>query len=106
MKNKREQKKVADGDEEYESEHMTPLMPDAPRLDELKQVFGDSPSIERITARRDESEHCCYQTFISAIHTEPKRLQQPKDRPDDNAVNDTVSQPMFTLLKWICSCKE
>jgi hypothetical protein len=45
-----EQEKVADGDEEYQSEHMTPLMPDTPRFDELKQAFGDSPSIECITA--------------------------------------------------------
>jgi hypothetical protein len=56
MEEQREQEKVADGDEEYQSEHMTPLMPDTPRLDELMQTFGDSPSIERITARRDKPE--------------------------------------------------
>jgi hypothetical protein len=33
-----EQEEVAEGNEEYQSEHDTPLMPDAPRFDMTEQT--------------------------------------------------------------------
>jgi hypothetical protein len=106
MENKREQPKIADGNKDDQPEYYTSFMPDAPRLYDLVQAFGYCPSIENTTARRDKSEYCCHQTFISAIDAESEWLQQPEYCPNDDAISDTVSQPVLTLLKRICTRKK
>jgi hypothetical protein len=105
MENKSEQGKVADGDEKYQSEHFTPLMPDAPGLNSQMQWLGYHPSVTDIAKRCDKSKDGCNQAFVPLIHAEPKRLKEIEYCPDDNSIDDAVSQPVATLLKRVCSGK-
>ena len=101
-----EQQEVADGDKEYQPQHGTPLVPDAPRFDVMQQELEHSPSVQHITYRRDKPEEGCHQAFVALIHAESKWLQQPEYRPDEKAIDDAVAEPFLALLKWIGSGEE
>ena len=106
MGDKGEQEEIAEGNEEYQSEHGTPLVPDTPGLDVRMQWPADGPSEAGIASRCYQSEQYCGQAFVPRIHVEPKRLEQVEHRPDDDTIQDAVSQQMTALLKRICASKE
>lgn len=101
-----EQKEMTEGNEEYQSKHDTPLMPDAPRFDMTEQTSSNCPTVQSVAERCDESEDCRKQAFVPRIHTKPEWLQQIEYGPNGNTIDDAVSQPVLTLLKRICSGKE
>ena len=106
MEEEGKQQEVADGDEEYQAEHRASFMPNAPRSDAAIQLPADRPAVEGVAARCDESEHRSYQAFVAYVHTESERLQEIEYRPDDDAIEKAVSQPVLTLLEGIFSCKK
>ena len=103
MEEMAEHQEIADGNIQDEAKNGTSLMPDAPGLDALWQLLDDHVSVGSIAACRDKSEKCGSQAFVSLVHAETERLQQKKDGPDDDSIDDAVSQQVYTLLEWICA---
>ncbi len=106
MKEERERQEVAHSDEEDQAEESTSMMPDAPRLDTLRETVEDTPIVQDTAAPRDQAEYNSRQEFVSLIIAETKRLQQIEYRPDAHAIKDAVSRPVPALHERICSGEE